>query len=145
MHEPSFCFMTFPRASSLFLAVGGTCWAVFLLVCGFGFLHTSIAAGLWWALLWAPGFFAWYGYLRRTAGHFLFGRALFTWLVSIAANAWSFSIVYPWARLACVWISLALVVSFICLMLEGRRREICQPIVRVNRAAIQKPSDEHRE
>jgi hypothetical protein len=110
-------------------------------VCGFGFLHVSVGAGLWWALLWAPGFFAWYGYVRRTGGHFLFGRALFTWLVSIAANGWSLSIVYPgwhqgsrslWVRLGFVWLIVALAVSFICLMLEGGHRETIHAQVRNN-------------
>src|SRR6267154_2354822 len=80
--------MSFPRISSLVLAIGGTPWAFLLLGSTFEILRYS-AGGLMWLLLWLPGFVAWYGYIRHVFGHFMFRRARVTWLTSLAANVWS--------------------------------------------------------
>ncbi len=127
--------MSFPRISSLVLAVGGSVWAFLLLWYTFGYLHYTAGGAFFWLLIWLPGFFAWYGYIRRAFGHFLCRRALITWLVSMVANGWSFF--FMWAYfgrgsvgdlpvIVCValsWIFLAIVLSIACLIQEGRVRE----------------------
>src|SRR5690242_12284871 len=127
--------MTFPRSSGVLLAVAGGWSVLFLVPPGIGLLRLSAGAGLFWALTWAPGFIAWYGYLRRAMGHFLFGRALITWLTSMIANIWSFCVLYSsWLSktggevplivdVAVVWIACALLLSVVCIFLEGRCRE----------------------
>ena len=127
--------MTFPRISSLVLAVGGSFWAFLLLWYTFGFLHYSASAAFLWAFIWLPGFFAWYGYIRRALGHFLFRRALVTWLVSVVANIWSLFFMWSYfggraggelpviVYVALSWIILAIIVSIACMIQESRVRE----------------------
>lgn len=120
--------MTLPRISSVTLALGGAVWAFLLLGYTYGFLRVSAGAGFFWVLIWLPGFFAWYSYIRHSFGHFLFRRARITWLVSIAANGWSLFFVGsyfewklsaglpPMILLALGWLVLALVISLVCVL-----------------------------
>lgn len=136
--------MSFPRISSLVLAMGGSLWALVLLGSTFGILHSS-AGGMVWLLIWLPGFFAWYGYVRRMFGHYLFRQARITWLVSLAANTWSLFLIPGRVSIAFAWIILALILSLACAIKEWRVRE---PESRPSRGAtadeFRKLLDEHR-
>lgn len=149
--------MTFPRISSLVLAVGGIVWALLLLWYAFGFLHYSAGFTLIWGLIWLPGFFAWYGYIRRVFGHFLFRRALFTWLVSVLANGWSFFFMWSYfgrraggelpvlVWVALVWIALAIVISIACLIQERSLREPASAVAtHADEKEFRRLLDEHR-
>jgi hypothetical protein len=148
--------MTFPRICSVVLALGGSFWAL-LLWWQLGFLDTA-GSLFFWALLWTPGFFAWYGYIRRAFGHFLFHRALFTWLISIIANSWSLFCVWLYSQrgegdlsfLAYVsfsWLIVANIISIICLIRERNVREPKHDptaTTRIEREDFKKLLDEHR-
>jgi hypothetical protein len=149
--------MTLARISSLTLALGGAVWACLLLGYTYGFLRFSAGAGFFWLLIWLPGFFAWYGYIRHLFGHFLFRRARITWLVSIAANGWSLFFVGSYFRwkfalalpptilLGLGWLVLALVVSVVCVFREWRLCEPArQPASGVSGSEFRKLLDEHR-
>ena len=117
--------MTFPRISSLVLATGGSFWALALLRFTFHILPYSAnsGSGLLVLLIWVPGFFAWYGYIRHAFGHYLFHQARFTWLVSLAANTWSLFLIGGRVGIALAWIIFALVLSLACAIKEWKLRE----------------------
>lgn len=137
--------MTFPRVSSLVLAIGGSYWAFLLLGFTFQILHYS-AGGLVFLLMLLPGFIAWYAYIRRAFGHYLWRRARLTWLVSVAANLWSLSL--GWGQLgviALVWVVGALVLSTICAVLEWEIQEPApHPPADIPTEEFRKLLDEHR-
>ncbi len=139
--------MTFPRISSLVLAIGGSFWAVVLL--GFTFhvlpYTAGSARGLLVLLIWVPGFLAWYAYIRHAFGHYLFRQARVTWLVSLAANTWSLFLIGGRVSIALAWIIFALVLSLACAIKEWKLREPEQRIA--THAAgeeFRKLLDEHR-
>jgi hypothetical protein len=149
--------MTFPRISSLILALGGSVWACLLLGYTCGFLRFSAGAGFFWLLIWLPGFFAWYAYIRHVFGHFLFRRARITWLISVVANSWSLFFVGSFCRwqlstelplillLALAWIIVALVLSVACAIREWRVREPERHIApQVAEEDFRRLLDEHR-
>lgn len=117
--------MTFPRISSLALAIGGSFWAVALL----GFAHlvlpytTSPAGLLFLLLILVPGFLAWYAYIRHVFGHYLFRQARITWLVSLGANTWTLVLIGGRVSIALAWIILALALSLVCAIKEWNLRE----------------------
>jgi len=131
-------------------------WAILLLCYTFGFLYHSAGFAFLWALIWLPGFFAWYGYIRRAFGHFLFRRALITWLVSVVANSWSLFFMWSYfggrardlhvmVRVAFSWIILAIVVSIACLIQERRLREPKREVAKhVDDQQFRRLLDEHR-
>jgi hypothetical protein len=92
-------------------------------------------------------------------GHYLFRRALVTWLVSLVANAWSFSVLYssflgrvggelPFVvAFAALWTIIAFVASALCLALEGRKQEPKQEVIvrsNANANEFRRLLDEHR-
>lgn len=109
-------------------------WAILLLCYTVGFSYHSPGFASLWVLIWLPGLYAWYGYIRRAFGHYLFRRAMITWLVSVVANSWSFFLMWSYFGgrvgdlpvMVCVaytWIILAIVISIACLIQERRLRE----------------------
>lgn len=146
--------MTFVRFSTLILAGGGFFWACFLIFGLYEFLHLSANGALFWMLLWTPGFFAWYGYVRRAFGHYLFRRALCTWGFSVIANAWSLSVMYSFqgipgrnvmATTAEIWIILAIIISLICMIREwGMREPTPMPQTKLCDEEFRRLLDEHR-
>ena len=136
--------MTFPRISSVALAIGGSVWAFLLLSITFGILHYS-AGGLAWLLLWLPGFLAWFAYIRHAFGHYLFRQARVTWLVSLAANTWSLFLIGGRISLALAWIVIALALSLACAIKEWNLREEKPKIpAHVAGEEFRKLLDEHR-
>jgi hypothetical protein len=136
--------MTFPRISSLMLAIGGAFWAVVLLGFTFKFLQYS-AGGLVFLLMWVPGFIAWYGYIRHASRHYLLRQARVTWLVSVVANTWSLFLVQGHGIIPLAWIVLALVISLVCLVKEWGVREPERHMVpNVTGEQFRKLLDEHR-
>ena len=149
--------MTFARASSLLLALGGSLWACVLLAWAYGFLRLSAGAGFFWLLSWLPGFFAWYAYLCHWFGKFVFRRARVTWAVSILGNAWSLFIVgsvWRWqvslelpivVLLALAWSIVALLLSIVSVIKEWHLREPERaPRTHVAPEEFKRLLDEHR-
>ena len=149
--------MTFPRVCSLALAVGGSVWALLLLCVIVGYCVVLPLFSLFLALVWMPSFVAWYGYIRRALGHFLFRRALVTWSVSIIANGWALYFlllhydrtaledlpVIAWIQFG--WLILAIILSVVCLILEWRVREPKREVVtQATEEEFTKLLDEHR-
>ena len=114
--------MTFPRISSLVLAIGGCVWAFLLLGATLQALRYS-AGGLVFFLMWLPGFIAWYGYIRHALGHYLFRQARITWLVSLAANTWSLFLLHGRISIGLAWTIMALILSLACAVKEWQLRE----------------------
>lgn len=149
--------MSFPRFSSLVLAVGGSLWALLLLWYTFGFLHYSAGFMLLWVLIWLPGFVAWYGHIRRAFGHFLLRRGLVTWLASVIGNGWSLFFMWSYfgrrpsgespitVAVGLAWIILALVVSIVCMIQERTVREPTREVAtHIGDKEFKRLLDEHR-
>ena len=123
--------MTFPRICAAVLGIAGTFWVflplwsvIGLLLEGVG-VTVAVRAALLYLLVMGPGLVAWYGYIRRAWGGFLFGSALFTWSISIAANCWSLVLLYMMGGNAAFyyfsvsWSVAVLILSIICLVRDS--------------------------
>jgi hypothetical protein len=123
--------MTFPRICAAILGAAGTFWVLLplwsvvgLLLEGVG-LTVAVRAALLYLLVMGPGLVAWYGYIRRAFGRFLFGSALFTWSISIVANCWSLGLLYimggnsAFYYFSVSWSAVVLILSVICLVRDS--------------------------
>ena len=97
----------------------------------FGITMFHAGKGALFVLLWAPGFFTWYGYIRRAFGYHLFGRSYAVWVLSIIVNLGYFYFLFPIQHvdgdpqelIAQAWLTLAVILSILSWRRERKEPE----------------------